>query len=338
MEKSEAISSIKNVVSETFSLNPSACISLFEIDISEIGFALGIVTETDIVLKNDIIFRFHNNTNTVTRSLFWQGNEYIAAPINAQGFDMSSKGSVANPKLSITVSDEGIPYLSILKDRIYQLGGDIVGAKVTRIRTFAKFIDIDNFNDGIVPKDYSPDPNAEISRDVFYIDRKSSENKNSLEFELSPIFDLQGIKLPGRLVSANSCPFLYRGHGCLYEYISRKNSEEHEDGTLPSSAPPVANFLNEKFSVLLPGIPLVDRGLHNKGQAYNKGEYVYIEHRNIKYYFVSKMDINTNSPPDSRFWLADECSKNILGCKLRWLTIGNGTLPYGGFPSTTRFR
>lgn len=333
-----AQSAIKNVVAETFSLSPTAIISLFEIDISQIGFDLGVINQVDVLLERDTVFRFHNNNNLLTRSVFWQGKEYIAAPIFAEGFDISSKGRPSTPKLSISVSDDGIPYLSILKDRIYQLGGDIIGAKVTRIRTFAKFIDADNFLGGNPPADYNPDPNQELPRDIYYIDRKSNENKTYLQFELSALFDLQDIKLPGRLVSANSCPFLYRGSGCCYEYASRKNINEHGDATLPAFAPPVANFLNEKFSALLPNIPIVDMGQHNKDEMYNKGQFVYIEHRNIKYYFVSKSDGNNNAPPDSRFWLSDECSKIHLGCKLRHLSIGDGSLPFGGFPSTTRFR
>lgn len=338
MDKTTAQTSIKNVVSESFSLNPSALITLFEIDISEIGFNLGVISSSDIALNNNIIFRFHNNINLITNSIFWQGNEYLAAPINAEGFEITSKGAGSKPKLSMTVSDEGIPYLSIFKDRIYQLGGDIVGAKVTRIRTYARFIDRTNFIGGVQPADFSPDPNSELARDIFFIDRKSNENKNYIEYELSQIFDIEGVKLPGRLISANSCPFLYRGLGCLYEFSSRRNGNIHEDAALPTFAPPVANFLNEKFSTLLGNTPIVDKGLYNKEEEYQKGEYVYIEHRDIKYYFVSKIDRNLNPPPDSEFWLADECSHTILGCKMRWLSINDGTLQFGGFPSCTRFR
>ena len=333
----QATTSIKNVIAESFALNPSALITLFEIDIAEIGFNAGVISSTDIISENNTVFRFHNSLNSTTNSLFWQGKEYIAAPIFAEGFEITAKGALNNPKISITVDEIGIPYLSRLKDRIRELG-DIVGGKITRIRTFARFLDEANFVGGIPPKEFSPDPNSEFPRDVFYIDRKSKEDKFSIEYELGVIFDVQDIKLPGRMVTVNNCPFSYRGEGCLYEYAARKNPEIHGDGNLPQSAPPIANILDEKFSSLLPGVAFVDKGQYNVGQIYAKGEFVYLTHRGMNYYFVSKIDNNTNVPLDTKNWLIDECSKKVFGCKLRWNNVGDGTLPYGGFLSVNRFR
>lgn len=60
------------------------------------------------------------------------------------------------------------------------------------------------------------DPTAEFPDDVFYIDRKSLENRDLLEFELSASFDVAGVKLPKRQVIQNVCPWLYRGEECGY--------------------------------------------------------------------------------------------------------------------------
>ena len=337
MNTSEAQQSIKNVTSELFSLNPSALISLFIIDVSDLLFNQGIASETELLLKRNVEFRFHNNINLTSKSIFWQGDEYVAAPIQADGFEMNIKGSTPTPRLGLTVSDEGIPTLSRLKDRIYQMAGDIIGAKVIRIRTFAKFLDEVNFIGGIPPQNFFPDPNSELPRDIYYIDRKSEENKNIISYELSPIFDVDGIKLPGRIVSANSCVAQYRSHGCNYEYSSRK-SDIHGDATLPASAPPVATVHNEKITSLLSGVAFIDKGKYNLNQIYSKGDFIYIEHRDIKYYFVSKINNNSTQPPDSSVWMQDECSKKVLGCKLRFGNISDGSLPFVGFPSCTRFR
>jgi len=167
MTPAQATTSVKNVIAESFSLNPSALITLFEIDISEIGFNAGVISSTDVISENNTVFRFHNSVNLTTNSIFWQGKEYIAAPIFAEGFEITAKGALNNPKISITVDDAGIPYLSRLKDRIRELG-DIVGGKITRIRTFSRFLDAANFVGGIPPKDFSPDPNSEFPRDIFY--------------------------------------------------------------------------------------------------------------------------------------------------------------------------
>lgn len=337
MLKSDANISIKNLNAELFSLNPSALITLFTIDITDLAFNQGIASQSDLLNNNNLIFRFHNTINVTSKSIFWQGQEYIAAPIQAVGFETSVKGTPPTPKLSLSVSDEGIAHLARLKDRIYQLG-DIVGGKLNRIRTFAKFLDSVNFLNGIPPQNFFPDPNSELPRDIYFIDRKSNENKNFLEYELSPLFELEGIKLPGRLVSQNNCSAQYRCEGCLYEYSNRKNNDIHGDGILPQNAPPIATSFNEPINTLITGVPFIDKGAYNINQVYNKGEFCFIQHRGVNYYFVSKIDNNATSPPDSSVWIADECSKKLLGCKLRWGNIGNGVLPFNAFPSVTRFK
>jgi lambda family phage minor tail protein L len=337
MTPQQANISIKNVVSESFSLNPSALITLFIIDMGDLGFDMGIISETELQLKKNTQFYFHNNINLTTNSIFWQGNEYIAAPIQATDFEMNIKGNSPVPKLSMTVSDEGIPLMSILKQRLLQFGSDIAGAKVTRIRTYARFLDAVNFVNNTPPQNFYPDPNAELPRDIYYIDRKSNENKNFIEYELASIFDMEGIKLPGRIVSEDNCMFLYRGEGCLYEYSARKDAI-HQDGNLPQFAPPVANRLNEKISSLITGASFSDKGEYNLNQIYNRGEYVFIYNRGIKYYFVSSINNNGNIPPFEPEWIQDDCSKKMLGCVLRWQNVNSGTLPFGGFPSTNRFQ
>jgi len=328
--------SSKSLVSEVMSLYPSALITLFEIDISDLGLNAGILSQTEYNIGINTIFRFHNNINLTNNSIFWQGNQYVAAPINAENFEMNLKGSPAIPTLTLTVSDAGIPQISIFKQRIRQLG-DIAGAKVTRIRTFAKFIDSANFFNNIPPANFSPDPTQEMTRDIFYIDRLSQEDKYMVQYELSPLFVLDDITLPGRIISENSCPWQYRGEGCLYEYSGRA-TYIHNNGTLLKSAPPVATIFDEKFSNLITGVPFIDKGAYNLGQTYNAGEYCYIQNRGIKYYFISSINNNSSTPPNQPSWLADECSKRILGCKYRFQNINSGVLPFGGFPSVNRFQ
>ena len=51
-----------------------------------------------------------------------------------------------------------------------------------------------------------------------------------------------------------------------------------------------------------------------------------------------------NPPPDTEYWVADQCTKTITGCKFRWQNpeIGfesklggpmGAALPFGGFPA-----
>ena len=215
--------------------------------------------------------------------------------------------------------------------------GDITGAKISRIRTFARFIDAKNFFNSIPPQNFYPDPSQELPRDIYYIDRIESENKTSIKYVLSPSFVVEGITLPGRIMSQNICPFAYRGEGCLYEFSNRK-TYIHGLGNLPSSAPPVADSLNETMSSLITGAPLSDRGAYNLGILYNIGDYCYIQNRGINYYFISKINSNASAPPALSGWISDECSKNINGCQLRWQNLNSGVIPFGGFPSINRFQ
>jgi lambda family phage minor tail protein L len=348
MLKAQANTSIKNLYSETFSLNPSALISLFEIDVGQIGLDLAKISQTEVDRQINTIFRFHNNVSLTSSSIFWKGKEYTAAPIQAEGFETNAKGTLPTPRLTMTVSDEGIPQLAIFKNRLLELG-DITGGKVTRIRTFAKFLDASNFIDSVSPEGFSPDSNSEFPRDIYFIDRKSAENKNTIEFELASILDVEGVKLPGRLVVSNSCPFTYRGAGCLYEYSSRRNPIIHEEegvSILPEIAPPVATDKDEYISSLLSGATFTDLGEYDANRIYNSGDYVFLDYNNHKYYFVSKTNNVSTSPPNLNYWIPEQCGKSTYSCSMRWGTQGVadgngivlGNLPFGGWPTVNRFR
>ncbi|MEK6883794.1 MAG: phage minor tail protein L, partial [Nanoarchaeota archaeon] len=222
MLKIDAQSSIKKLQSQCASLSPNALISLFIIDVTDIALDIGVINSIDIQNKPNLgLFRFHNNIKLFNSDIYWQGNTYKILPIEAIGFEYSSEGTLPRPKIALTVSDQSVPELTRLKTYLLQIG-DLVGAKFTRIRTFAKYLDAQNFINEISFNESEPDPYAEFPREVYYFDRKSKEDKFSIEYELATIFDLEGLKLPGRLVISNVCAFQYRGAGCLYEFKDRK--------------------------------------------------------------------------------------------------------------------
>ncbi len=356
MNKTQAQSSVQKVQNEIFSLNPSALVTLFEIDLTNLIFDMGLGSATDLDIGEETVFRFHGNFKLTNSNIVWQGNTFYAAPIYAEGFESNIRGTLPQPKLSISVNDSAVSALTTLKEKIYVLN-DIVGARVTRIRTFARFLDSQNFIGMDPPPGFDPDPYAELSRDVYYVDRKLRENKFTLEYELGSILDVEGVQLPGRLMLAERCPFTYRGEGCLYEYNSRRVLSIHGSesrATLPTSAPPVATELDKKISEIL-GVNIVDKGEYDKNAYYTKGDSVYILRSGIKYYFVARannpadavgagasghsgLGIFTQSfpPPNRKYWILDACSKTIFGCKCRYSTINNGRLPFGGFPGANK--
>jgi lambda family phage minor tail protein L len=85
-------------------------------------------------------------------------------------------------------------------------GNDLGGATVRRIRTLKKFLD----------GEANADPNARFPTEIWYVDRKSNENRDLVEFELASKFDLAGVMLPQRQIIANVCQWQYRGAECGY--------------------------------------------------------------------------------------------------------------------------
>lgn len=348
MDKGQAESSIKKINTDLSDLNPSTLITLFEIDISDIAFDKGIITSPDNSNENERIFRFHNNIPYLGQNIIWRGKSYSSLPIKAEGFDISSKGTLPTPRLFISVNEDSVPMLSLLKVQLSKLG-DLIGAKITRVRTFYKYLDAINYAEG----NPSEDPNAELPRDVYYIDRKSNENKTNIEYELASILDVEGIQLPARIVVSNRCPYQYRGEGCLYEAAGNRVAAVHGSiAKMPSDAPPVATERGDLIKDLLPGVSLFKRGKWARNTVYTVGQYVYVEKDGVKYYFVAKSTVPENTaPPDGRYWIADACSKQVEnGCKYRWGINSNnqaspgrangnphnGTLPFGGFPASNR--
>lgn len=342
---SQAQTSIKKIWNNAASLNPNSLISLYEIDVDTIALDQGLILNND----DTSIFRFHNHIKLTNNSIIFQGKEFIAAPIVAEGFEVNARGTLPTPKLAITVNEDGIDFLSLLKERMKVLG-DLAGAKVTRIRTFAKYLDATNWPLGETPDDFEPDPYAEFPRDVYYIDRKSNENKFTIEFELASILDLEGLKLPARMIYAKRCVAQYRGEGCCYEYTSRHSDDIHGDATLPQFAPPVANDRDEKITTIIGINRFTEPTVYdaNKLSSYIKGSGVFITKNGINYYFVCKVNGPTAGPPDTRYWVADNCSKSLIGCRLRWGTdgavnVGNsglvkGQLPFVAFPACDKIR
>jgi lambda family phage minor tail protein L len=184
-------------VSALQEIAPGAIIELFQLELNTAQHG-----------TNDI-YRFHagtslNNTGTV----FWDGDEYIPFPIEAEGFEYSGNGQLPRPRIRVS------NILSTITAILLTLPDGLEGAKITRIRTLARYIDAVNFPGGVSP--YSPDPTAEFPREIYYIDRKTIENRDVVEFELAASFDLAGVRAPKRQCIANICQWVYKSTECGY--------------------------------------------------------------------------------------------------------------------------
>lgn len=355
---------------EFFSLEPSSIINLFEIDLTDLGFdtdnqfiinlreiqiTLPGTTETINNNFNYRIIRLHNNLKLGKNVIYWNDKPYLPAPIVAEGFELASKGVFPKPKISISLSNEMLDVFSLFKGTVNF--GDLIGAKFTRRRTFAKFLDRKNFYQtdsnapltsdySSIPEGFDPDPNCEFPKDVYFLDRKSFENKNSIQFELSSSIDLDRVKLPRRRVLSYACPWQYRGEGCLYEYQSRLNEQTHGTTTpIPNqsdSTGAVAPACATEDNQLIKDIISSDQFAKNDPvewkpqQSYQKGAVVFISKKNINFYFVARSNVPVNvPPPNANYWLADQCSKTLKGCRIRF---GQNPLPFGGFYGVSNYQ
>lgn len=152
------------------------------------------------------VFRFHSGTNQLGGDLVWQGNEYLRFPIEADGFEWKGSGTLPRPKLRVA-------NVTGLVGALVRENNDLVGCKVVRRRTFARYLDAVNFPGGVNP---AADPNAAFPDEVYFIDRKATENAVVLEFELAAAMDVHGVLLPRRQVIQNVCTWRYRSPECGY--------------------------------------------------------------------------------------------------------------------------
>jgi lambda family phage minor tail protein L len=202
-------------------LEPGNAIRLFEVD----GTAFGV---SDILrfhahsiphTEAEILAAGGDESKLPAKSIWWQGEEFKAWPCQIEGIEASTSGSAAQPKLSVANLDGSITALCLHYD-------DLLQAKVTIHDTLAQYLDAKNFQSG----NPSADPTQEKLQ-VYYIDSKSAETNQIIEFALSSPMDLQGLMIPTRQLHS-LCSWCIRGKyrtgdGCDYAgtlYFDEKNN------------------------------------------------------------------------------------------------------------------
>jgi len=201
---------ISSVYEELAVLGPNAIIELFELQL-------------DTTLHGaSTTYYWHNGVNAaVTGNIVFASNTYVRLPVEATGFDYTSSGSLPRPTLRISNLFSDMTTLLLLVNATTP-GNDLGGATVRRIRTLKKFLD----------GEAAADPNARFPTEIWYVDRKSNENRDLVEFELASKFDLAGVMLPQRQIIANVCQWKYRGAECGYTGSNYWNVNDQAVGTL----------------------------------------------------------------------------------------------------------
>lgn len=179
-----------SIASDIQKLEPGAILDFYEIDLT--AFGQGVVYH-------------HAGLNELGQPVTWKGVQYQPFPIMVEDIEYSGKGTMPRPKMKVG-------NVSGIVSQLLSAGDDFVGVRVTRRRTFARYIDAVNFSAG----NPSADSSVEFPAEIYFIDRKSSETKEIVEFELAAAFDVVGVQLPRRQIVQNSCPWKYRSPECGY--------------------------------------------------------------------------------------------------------------------------
>lgn len=111
------------------------------------------------------------------------GITYQPFPIQTSGWEYSFDGAPPQPKLLVSNVNK------LLQATVNSMG-DLIGAKLTRIRTFMNFLD--------------GQPNADAGqhfpKDIFYINQKTSHTKTIIEWSLISSVERSGVQLPLRQI------------------------------------------------------------------------------------------------------------------------------------------
>lgn len=277
--------------------DPTAEIKLFQIDLSPFGEA---------------VYYYCSSKNILDASITWQGQAYTAIPIDFKEGVYSLDRPPERPTLSMT-------NLGNLFGSFAASYNDLVGAEVTIITTYARFLDAVNF-----PGSVNPDAaNTGQQPEVYRISRKANENKIFIEFELGSPFEFN-TRFPSRSVNP---------HRCIADY--------RDGDTCPYAGGPVTDVDGNFFSNAI--FQSASAGAYNPATSYAANVWVTYEVKPKMdlgsgyvrtLVFVSLQSSNQGHDPLSSptWWKQDVCVKSLEwpGCKAHFRN--NYPLPFNGFP------
>ncbi len=322
------------------SLSPDALIELFEIDFSNIQADFNMLA--DIAGANigaDSVYRFCSMKNS-SNPIFWQGKGYQPIPVEAEGFEQQGDGRLPRPRFTLANPDG-------IFSKIVHSNHDFANAKITRKRTFMRFLDDDNFIDPGTKNEAGKnpfgeaDPNSHYPDDVYFINKKIAENKKVIQFELVSALELQGAEVPARIVMPNYCNWVYRcSVGCGYKGLPIENSSGkslisnfHETNDPAKFSGDPGHINPENFPRGIEDVPewtrLGDGGTESDLKGYDLGAVIRVTPNNatnpyqatpsVFVCIKSHMFAKDHHPFfDRAHWSKDECNKTLDACRKRF--------------------
>jgi lambda family phage minor tail protein L len=120
------------------------------------------------------------------------GQVFSPWPVRAEGFEVST-GKLPSPMFTLA-------NLSGILDPIVEQNEDLIGARLTRIRTYDRYLD-----GGV-----EPNGDAYLPLDIYEFASLEAHDNEVVSWRLSALIDQEGIKLPGRQCVRDYCDHITR--------------------------------------------------------------------------------------------------------------------------------
>lgn len=267
--------------------------------------------------------------------------EYFALPISIDGVEINGAGASPRPSLRVAniptltrsisndedgTNDEETLYSILVDEGLYK-NENLLNTRIDYRRTLLSNV----YNSGDSNPSSAP---VEFPSQTYIIDRVSSEDSIMVEFELASPIDVEGVKVPGRVVIGRYCVWRYQG-GTL-------NNEGGCNWPLSGNG----RFFNEKDELITRSISSIATWSNtNTYSANDKVKTTGDGHTQI-WEALRAVPANKNPITNPSYWKRlDVCSKTLTGCKKRFQ--GNNSddtlntaisLPFGGFPGSRKFK
>ena len=267
--------------------------------------------------------------------------EYFAIPVSIDGVEINGAGASPRPSLRIAniptltrsisnnedgTGDEETLY-SILADEGLYKNESFLNTRIDYRRTLLS-------NTYRSTDSHPTAAPVEFPSQTYIIDRVASEDSIMVDFELASPIDVEGVKVPGRVVIGRYCVWRYQG--------GKLNNEGGCNWPLNGNG----RFFDESNNVITRSISSI-----NTWSSSN----TYAEDARVKttgsghtqiWEALRAVPVNKDPTKHPSYWKRlDVCSKTLTGCKIRFQ--GNNSsdslntaasLPFGGFPGSRKFK
>ena len=256
----------------------------------------GLVELYELQVGSDVLYFHDGKSESIQNIQFRQPDSpytlktYLALPILMTGIEHKSDGASPRPSLTIanveTILKSSSTFQTDLNITGFELD-DLVGAKLKRRRTLEKYL--------------TSNPPVEFRTDTYIIDRIEEKNNLYVSFELASAFDLDGIRLPSRIVVGKYCPWKYQGASTEETDVTKRRGAcvWKSSGQIKNSAGATSSvFVTDEDEYLVSKTALDATSPATSISSHDINVIVKISNK----YYQSLVDSNTSAVTDSTKW------------------------------------